>query len=105
MFYSCWPSGDTFFVYPNGDPSWRYLNLLNGYQNGEKWRILEAEGGAAAAELEKLGMQYDVRSALAKKDGDFRELVRDTLTALNGGHVICQGESDAPRLKEKREMP
>ena len=81
--YSCWPSGDTFFVYPNGDPSWRYLNLLNGYQNSEKWRILEAEGGAAAAELERLGRRYDVKSALEKKDGDFRELVRDTLRALN----------------------
>ena len=81
--YSCWPSGDTFFVYPNGDPTWRYLNLLNGYQNGEKWRILEAGGGAAAAELERLGRRYDMKSALAKKDGDFRELVRDTMRALN----------------------
>ena len=57
--------------------------LLNGYQHGEKWRILEAGGGAAAAELERLGRRYDMKSALAKKDGDFRELVRDTLKALN----------------------
>ena len=82
--YSCWPSGDTFFAYPNGDPTWRYLNLLNGYQNGEKWRILSAEGGAAAAELEKLGERYDAKSALKKKDGDFRELIADTLKVLNG---------------------
>ena len=82
--YACWPSGDTFFVYPNGDPTWRYLNLLNGYQNGEKWRILSAEGGETAAALAELGRRYDVKSALNKKDGDFRELIADTLKVLNG---------------------
>jgi hypothetical protein len=81
--YSCWPSGDTFFAYPNGDPSWRYLGLLNGYQNGEKWRILKAEGGKTAQDLERLSGRYDAKSAITKKDGDFRELIRDTLSILN----------------------
>lgn len=81
--YSCWPSGDTFFVYPNGEPSWRYLGLLNGYQNGEKWRILKAEGGKTAQDLERLSGRYDAKSAITKKDGDFRELIRDTLSILN----------------------
>ena len=81
--YACRPSGDTFFVYPNGDPSWRYLNLLNGYQNGEKWRILEKEGGETAAALERLGKRYDAKSAMEKRDGDFRGLLADTLEVLN----------------------
>ena len=74
---------DTFFVYPNGDPSWRYLNLLNGYQNGEKWRILVAEGGETAAALERLSARYDAQKAMKKKDGDFAELLSDTLALLN----------------------
>ena len=81
--YACWPSGDTFFVYPNGDPSWRYLNLLNGYQNGEKWRILEKEGGETAAALERLSARYDAQKAMKKKDGDFAGLLSDTLALLN----------------------
>jgi len=72
-------TGDTFLAYPNGDPSWRYLNLLNGNQNGEKWRILASAGGETAAALERLGKRYDVRMALNKRDGDFCDLVADTL--------------------------
>lgn len=81
--YACWPSGDTFFAYPNGDPSWRYLGILNGYQNCEKWKILKAEGGEIAAELDKLSLRYDAKSAMTKKDGDFKELIADTLSILN----------------------
>ena len=81
--YASWPSGDTFFVYPNGDPSWRYLNLLNGIQNGEKWRILAERGGEKAKALAVLAKKYDPVAAQQKKDGDFKALIAETLEALN----------------------
>lgn len=81
--YACWPSGDTFMVYPDASPSWRYLMLLNGVQNGEKWRILSEEGGEKAAQLEVLSKKYDVQQAMNKHDGDFKGLIAETLKALN----------------------
>ena len=81
--YASWPSGETFLVYPDASPSWRYLQLLNGYQNGEKWRMLADAGGPVAAELERLAVRYDVQQALHKKDGDFKGLIADTLEVLN----------------------
>lgn len=81
--YACWPSGDTFLVYPDGSPSWRYLGLLNGFQNAEKWRIVRSEGGEAASRLGEVGIRYNVQHGLNKQDGDFRELIEDTLSILN----------------------
>ena len=35
-----WRAGDTFLCYPNGEPSWRFLQLRNGIIAAEKTRIL-----------------------------------------------------------------
>jgi len=42
--FGSWPAGDTYLVYPDGSPSIRWLNLLDGLQQGEKLRILRAAG-------------------------------------------------------------
>lgn len=42
--FGTWPAGDTYLVYPDGSPSIRWLNLLDGLQQGEKLRILRAAG-------------------------------------------------------------
>ena len=34
--YGTWPAGDTFLVYPDGSPSVRFLELLNGIAEAEK---------------------------------------------------------------------
>ena len=39
--YGDWKSGDTFLCYPNGEPSWRFLQLRNGIIAAEKKRISE----------------------------------------------------------------
>lgn len=80
--YSFWDAGDTYFAYPDGSPSIRYLMLQNGVQNGEKWRILR-DAGVGAAELAALAKKYDIPSALKKRDGDFRALVDETKELLN----------------------
>ena len=81
--YYGWPASDTYFVYPDGSPSVRYLEILNGVQNGEKWRILYDELKVRRAELDALAERYDVKKALEKKDGDFREVIAETLALLN----------------------
>ena len=37
--YGDWRAGDTFLCYPNGEPSWRFLQLRNGIIAAEKERI------------------------------------------------------------------
>ena len=81
--YYNWPSSDTYFIYPDASPSIRYLLILNGVQNGEKWRILYDEQKERRAELDALAERYDIRQALGKKDGDFAGLIADTLNVLN----------------------
>ena len=81
--YWHWPARDSYLVYPDCSPTWAILQLQNGVQNGEKWSILAAEGGARAAALEKLAVRFDVKQALRKKDGDFRGLIADVLSELS----------------------
>ena len=81
--YYGWPASDTYFIYPDASPSIRYLEILNGVQNGEKWRILYDELKVCRDELDALAEKYDIKKALEKKDGDFREVVAETLAILN----------------------
>lgn len=80
--YGWWPSGDTFLVYPDGSPSMRFLELLNGIQQAEKFNILKAQG-VRTDELKALAAKYDLKAALNKKPGDFKELVKETKLVLN----------------------
>ena len=69
-------------VYPDGSPSARFLSLLNGIQQAEKFNLLKARG-ERADELAALAATYNLRAALGKKDGDFRALVKQTKDVLN----------------------
>ena len=81
--YYGWPASDTYFIYPDASPSIRYLEILNGVQNGEKWRILYDELKVCRAELDALAEKYDIKKALKKQDGDFHEVIAETLEILN----------------------
>ncbi len=80
--YGNWRAGDTFVVYPDGSPSMRFLELLNGIQQAEKFNILKTQG-VRVDELKTLAAKYVLKAALGKKDGDFKELVKETKAVLN----------------------
>ena len=71
-----WTSGDTFLVYPGGEPSVRMLMLQNGLEAAEKVRLL----GDGAAELKEL---FDAGKLLSGKASDFEFLMRRANDILN----------------------
>ena len=80
MTYRRWSSGDTALVYPDGSPSWRFLELKNGIQQAEKFRILR-EQGHHNAELDELCRMFVLKDLMA---GTNYALLRDrVLEALN----------------------
>ena len=79
--YWWWRAGDTFLVYPDGSPSWRFLELRNGIAAAEKIRIFK-EQGLFAGELAKLAARYDSKTAVANKC-DFPALRKATLDLVN----------------------
>ncbi len=80
MSYNRWSSGDVALVYPDGSPSWRFLELKNGIQQAEKFRLLSEEGGRAE-ELKALVDKFVLKELL---DGtDYVALRRDVLEVLN----------------------
>ena len=76
-----WRAGDTFFVYPDGDPSVRFLELRNGIQAAEKFRILR-ESGEDPAPLNALAAKYDYWQA-RKEAADLAPLKAETLSVVN----------------------
>ena len=80
MTYSRWTAGDIALVYPDGSPSWRFLELRNGIVAAEKFRILREHGGRDA-ELDALAAKFDLRKLL---DGtDYEGLRRAVLEIVN----------------------
>ena len=79
--YGYWRPGDTFLCYPNGEPSWRFLELRNGIVAAEKVRILK-EQGLLRDELAKVAALYKVDEAVAGKS-DFRAIRTATLELVN----------------------
>ena len=77
-----WSSGDAYLIYPNCDPSPRYLLLKKGIRASEKARMLR-ERGELKAELDALGAKYDFENFRYKRDGDLAELVAETEKLLN----------------------
>ena len=77
-----WASGDTFLIYPDGSPSMRFLALVDGIQQAEKFNILKA-AGVRVDELAALASRYSLKGALEKKPGDFGNLVQETRMILN----------------------
>lgn len=80
MSYNRWDSGDTALIYPDGSPSWRFLDLKNGIQQAEKFRILKEEG-VRISELERLAKCFVLRDLLA--GADYRKLRENVLKELN----------------------
>ena len=79
--YRDWRAGDVYLAYPDGSPSWRFVEIRNGIATAEKVRILEKDA-AFSDELAKLRKRYDYKEAMANKT-DFRQLKLDTLKLVN----------------------
>ena len=80
MTYSRWTAGDVALVYPDGSPSWRFLELKNGIVAAEKFRILREQGGRDV-ELDALAARFDVKKLL---DGtDYEKLCRAVQDVVN----------------------
>ena len=76
-----WCAGDTFLCYPDGEPSWRFLELRNGIIAAEKVRILR-EQGLFTDDLAKVASLYKVDEAVHNKS-DFRAIRKRTLDIVN----------------------
>lgn len=79
--YRDWRAGDVYLAYPDGSPSWRFVEIRNGIATAEKVRILEKDA-AFDDDLAKLRTRYDYKEAMANKT-DFRQLKLDTLKLVN----------------------
>ena len=79
--YWAWAAGDTFFCYPDGEPSWRFLELRNGIATAEKVRILK-EQGLFKEELAKVAALYKQAEASANKS-NFVKIRQETLDVVN----------------------
>ncbi len=64
--FGTWTAGDTFFIYPNGELSARFIALRAGIVASEKLRILK-EQGLYQKEMEELAAKYDYKRALKGK--------------------------------------
>ena len=80
MTYSRWTAGDIALVYPDGSPSWRFLELKNGIVAAEKFRILREQGGCNA-ELDALAAKFDLKKLL--KGADYEGLRRAVQDVVN----------------------
>ena len=80
--YGNWPSGDTYLVYPDCEPSVRFLELNNGIQAFEKWFILEKDARFKPA-LKELAARYELKKARSAGRDWFRELKTATDEVLN----------------------
>ena len=79
--YWNWRAGDTFLCYPDGEPSWRFLELRNGIVAAEKVRLLK-EQGLFAEDLAKVAALYKANEAVANKS-DFPKIRKATLDVVN----------------------
>ena len=79
--YDHWAAGDTFLVYPDGEPSWRFLELRSGIVAAEKLRILK-EQNLFTKEIEELEKMYKPQEAIQNKS-DFKGIRNRTLQIVN----------------------
>lgn len=76
-------AGDTFLVYPDNQHSCRFLELRNGIQAAEKFRILkETASKELLAEMKALSKEYDFWTAKKEKT-DLKPLKDKTLSLIN----------------------
>ena len=62
--YGNWAPGDTYLIYPNGEPSQRFMWLHAGIVAAEKARILLESGVLKAEDLEKFSKRYNIHAAM-----------------------------------------
>ena len=79
--YWNWRAGDTFLCYPNGEPSWRFLELRNGIIAAEKVRLLK-EAGLFADKIAEVAKKFDVKQANENKC-NFVAIRKATLELVN----------------------
>ena len=79
--YWNWLPGDTFLVYPDGSPSWRFVELRNGIIAAEKIRILK-ENGLFVEEISALAARFNPVEAAAGKS-NYTALKDATLKLVN----------------------
>ena len=79
--YWAWTAGDTFLCYPDGEPSWRFMELRNGIAAAEKMRLLK-EQGLFKEELAKVAALYKQDEATANKS-NFVKIRQATLDVVN----------------------
>ncbi len=76
-----WKPGDTFLVYPNGEPSARLIALRAGIIAAEKLWILEQQG-LYAADLANLRKWYPLK-ALCTGEVNYRQFIKDVDRLVN----------------------
>ena len=79
--YWAWTAGDTFLCYPDGEPSWRFMELRNGIAAAEKVRLLK-EQGLFKEELAKVAALYKQDEATANKS-NIAKIRQATLDVVN----------------------
>ena len=79
--YWAWTAGDTFLCYPDGEPSWRFMELRNGIAAAEKVRLLK-EQGLFKEKLAKVAALYKQDEATANKS-NFAKIRQATLDVVN----------------------
>lgn len=78
-----WKAGDTFLVYPNGEPSARLLALRAGIVAAEKMRILKGQGPGVETAIRDIAAPYGYKSAV-RGEIDFAAFRREVEAFVNG---------------------
>ena len=63
--FGSWAAGDSYLVYPTGNPSWRFLELRNGIVAAEKFWLLAKERDLEGKRLDLLQKCFDVKASVA----------------------------------------
>ena len=82
------PSGDTYFVYPDGRSSIRFERLIEGIQDVEKIKILKAEfqsssSAESSAKLETLNSEVQNFNVIGKPDTAVEQMLKEAKQAVN----------------------
>ena len=72
MSYDSWLAGDTALVYPDGSPSWRFIELRRGIIAGEKFRILSAKNGLNVEKAATIRSRFDALKAMTGRTNFFQ---------------------------------
>ena len=82
------PSGDTYFVYPDGRSSIRFERLIEGIQDIEKIKILKAEfqnnnSAESLAKLEELNSEVQKFNVIGKPTTTVEQMLKEAKEVIN----------------------